>query len=69
MLHMAAICAIHTDAELKEYYHRRLAEGKSRMPVINIIRNKLVARIFAVVKRGAPFVNIKNILPDRMSHE
>jgi transposase len=62
MLHMAAICAIHTDAELKEYYHRRLAEGKSGMSVINIVRNKLVARIFAVVKRGTPFVDIKKYI-------
>jgi transposase len=62
MLHMAAICASHTDSELKEYYHRRLAEGKNRMSVINIIRNKLVARIFAVVKRGTPFVDIKKYI-------
>ena len=59
MLHLSAICAIHTDAELREYYNRRLAEGKARMTVINVIRNKLVARIFAVVKRGTPFVDIK----------
>ena len=59
MLHLAATCAIHTDTELKEYYCRRQAEGKSKMAVINIVRNKLVARVFAVVKRGSPFVDIK----------
>jgi len=59
MLHLAAMCAIHTDAELREYYWRRLAEGKSKMTVINIIRNKLIARVFAIVKRGTPFVDIK----------
>jgi transposase len=59
MLHLAAICAIHFDAELREYYLRRQAEGKTKMAVINIIRNKLVSRAFAVVKRGTPFVDIK----------
>ena len=59
MLHLAAVCAIHTDTELKEYYQRRQAEGKTRMAVINIVRNKLIARVFAVVKRGTPFVDIK----------
>ncbi len=59
MLHLAAVCAIRTDTELKEYYHRRLAEGKARMAVVNIVRNKVIARVFAIVKRGTPFVNIK----------
>jgi hypothetical protein len=63
---MAAICAIHTDAELKEYYHRRLAEGKTKMSVINIVRNKLIARIFAVVKRRTPFVDVKKHMRDSL---
>lgn len=59
MLHLGSICAIHTDAELREYYCRRQAEGKTKMAVINIIRNKLVSRVFAVIKRGTPFVDTK----------
>lgn len=59
MLHMAAACAIRTDAEMREYYCRRVAEGKPKMAVLNIVRNKLVARAFAVVKRGTPFVDIR----------
>ena len=59
LLHLAAICAIHTDVELREYYRRRQAEGKTKMAVINIIRNKLASRVFAVIKRGTPFVDIK----------
>ena len=59
LLHLAAICAIHTDTEIRAYYQRRLDEGKSRMTVINIVRNKLLARVFAVAKRGTPFVDIK----------
>lgn len=56
MLHLAAMTAIHFDTELREYYIRRQADGKSKMAIINIIRNKLVARVFAVVKRGTPLL-------------
>lgn len=59
MLHLAAICAIHTDIELRDYYRRRQTEGKTRMSTINIVRNKLIARVFAVIKRGTPYVDIK----------
>ncbi|ERK03444.1 hypothetical protein HMPREF1218_1939 [Hoylesella pleuritidis F0068] len=51
--------AIHFDAELHNYYVRRQAEGKSKMATINIVRNKLIARVFAIVKRGTPFVDIQ----------
>lgn len=60
MLHLAAMTTIHFDTELREYYIRRQADGKSKMAVINIIRNKIVSRVFAVIKRGTPFVDIKN---------
>jgi hypothetical protein len=35
-------------------------EGKPKMVVLNIIRNKIVARIFATVNRGTPFVPLSN---------
>ena len=41
---------------MKMYYERRLQEGKNEMSTINIVRNKLLARIFAVVHRGTPYV-------------
>lgn len=56
LLSMSAISAIQHDAELKQYYHKRVAQGKPKMVVLNIIRNKLVARVFATIKRGTPFV-------------
>jgi transposase len=58
LLSMATISAIQCDPELKLYYQRRVDEGKHKMSVINIIRNKLVARAFAVVKRKTPFVEL-----------
>jgi transposase len=54
-LHMAALSAMKLDKELKIFYDRKVAEGKSKMSVINAIRNKLIHRIFAVVKRQTPY--------------
>lgn len=59
ILHLAAMCAVHFDIELQEYYCRRQAEGKSKMATLNIVRNKLISRVFAVAKRGTPFVDVK----------
>jgi transposase len=55
LLDLAAKSAIRYDAELKQYYCRRTAAGKPKMSTINVVRNKLLYRIFAVVKRQTPF--------------
>jgi transposase len=44
----------------REYYQRKVAEGKNKMSVINAIRNKIVHTIFALVKKGEKFVNSLN---------
>jgi len=54
---LCAKSSIQFNHEMKIYYERRIAEGKSKMSTLNIIRNKLLARIFAVVNRGTPYVN------------
>lgn len=58
LLNLAASCAIRHDRELKKYYQKRVAEGMKRMSCLNIIRSKIVARIFAVAKRQTPFVDL-----------
>jgi transposase len=50
--------AIQHNTEMRLYYQKRIEEGKNKMSTQNIIRNKLVARIFAVVERGTPYVDI-----------
>jgi len=55
LLNMAAFNAIQWNEELKAYYLKRVNEGKEPMAVVNIIRAKLVARMFAVIKRGTPY--------------
>lgn len=57
LLHLCAASAIQCSPEIKVYYERRLANGKHKMSTINIIRNKLLSRAFAVVARGTPYVN------------
>jgi transposase len=58
LLNLAASCAIRCDKELKGYYTKRVAEGMKKMCCLNIIRSKIVARIFAVAKRQTPFVEL-----------
>jgi len=56
LLSMSALLVVRNDAEMKVYYNRKVGEGKNKMLVLNAIRNKVVQRIFAVVKRDTPFV-------------
>ena len=55
-LFLAAMSSTQYVPEIKQYYNRKLAEGKTKMCVINAVRNKLLHRILAVVKRGTPYV-------------
>ena len=54
LLHMSALSAIKS-GELKIYYERKVAEGKSKMSVLNAVRNKIIHRAFAVLKRNTEF--------------
>lgn len=56
LLSMSALLVVRNDSEMKVYYNRKVGEGKNKMLVLNAIRNKVVQRIFAVVKRDTPFV-------------
>lgn len=58
LLHLCAASAIQCNPEIKAYYERRLAKGKHKMSTLNIIRNKLLSRAFAVVGRGTPYVDV-----------
>jgi transposase len=56
LLTLAAICAVRHDPELKAKYEQKLKEGKPKMSVLNMIRFKLIERIFAVIKRQTPYI-------------
>lgn len=49
-LHMCALASINAKGELKEYFERKVAEGKNKMLVINNIRNKLIHRVCACIR-------------------
>jgi len=58
-LSIGVLNAITHDAELREYWQRKKAEGKHTGVILNAIKFKIVLRMFAVVKRGKPYVNTK----------
>lgn len=55
LLHMAALRVIQLEGELSGYFIRKAEKGKNKMLILNAIRNKLIHRIFAVVKSGIPY--------------
>lgn len=57
LLNLCATSAIQSNTEMRIYYESRVKQGKNKMSTLNIIRNKLLARAFAVVRRGTPYVN------------
>lgn len=59
LLGMGAVVAINCDDELKKYYDRRIKEGKDKSSTLNVIKNKMLSRAFAAVKRGTPYVKLK----------
>lgn len=50
LYHMAALSILSTSGDLKQYYDRKVAEGKNKMSVLNAIRAKLIHRVFAVIR-------------------
>jgi transposase len=61
LLNLAASVAIQHNQELRGYYQRRVTEGKSKIGTLNIIRKKLVDRMFAIIKRQTPYQPNLNI--------
>lgn len=49
---MAALSAIQIKGEFKEYYIRKVTEGKNKMTVINAIRAKIIHRMFALIREN-----------------
>lgn len=56
LLTMAAFVAVKYDMDLKAKYEQKVAEGKAKMSTINIIRVKLIERVFTVVDRQTPYI-------------
>jgi len=52
LLHLAALSASICKGDMKNYFDRKVAEGKNKMLILNAIRNKIIARVFACVKQN-----------------
>jgi len=57
VLQMAAMRAVRLDNELKEYYQRKVEEGKNKMSVLNAVRNKLIHIAMALIKNKTYYKN------------
>lgn len=55
LIHMCAVGAISRKGDLQDYYKRKVAQGKNKMSVINAVRNKLIHRVFAVVRNDTMY--------------
>lgn len=55
LLHLCAVSAgtRMADSEYREYYERRKKEGEHPMSILNVIRAKIVSRMFAVINRDS----------------
>ena len=59
ILNQAALTIIKkNDSELKNYYLRKVKERKDEKIVLNAIRVKLVARMFAVIKNNQRYQDV-----------
>ena len=52
LLHLAALSASICKGDMKNYFDRKVAEGKNKMLILNAVRNKIIARVFACVKQN-----------------
>jgi transposase len=57
ILHMAAMRTVRLKNDMQDFYLRKVAQGKNKMCVLNAVRNKIIHRIFAVIKNQIPYQN------------
>jgi transposase len=58
ILHLTSMRMIRFNDEMKDYFARKVAEGKSKMSVLNAIRNKFIHLVFSLIKRGEQYIPI-----------
>lgn len=50
LLHLCALTAVQNDPQIRAYFERKVGEGKNKMCVLNAVRNKMIHRVFAVIR-------------------
>lgn len=61
LFHMAALSAIKMKGELRDYFERKVAEGKNKMTVVNAVRAKIINRIFALIRENRKYQKTFNL--------
>jgi len=61
LLTMGAIALIKSKGELGQYYKRKTEEGKPHYSVVNAMRNKMILRVFAVVRNNVMYQKNLNL--------
>jgi transposase len=57
LLHMGAVSAITHYPEFKDYYERKVKEGKHELSVLNAIKSKIALRAVAVINTQTKYVD------------
>lgn len=57
LLTSAVVCSRNSCPEYRLYFERQIKRGKDKNSIKNALRNKINTRVFAVIKRGTPYVN------------
>lgn len=58
LFYLAAMSCIKVKGEMRDYYLRKVSEGKSKRLAINNVSAKLIGRIFAVIRDGRKYEKI-----------
>ena len=61
LLTMGAMSAIQNYPEFRDYYNRKIKEGKKHLQVLNAIKNKILLRVAAVINGQKDYVNKYNV--------
>lgn len=54
-LHMIALSAVKWCQPIKQFYERKVSEGKNKMSALNAVRNKLLHIISALIRKQEKF--------------
>jgi transposase len=57
LLHMGAVSGITHNPEYRDYYERKVKEGKHKKSVINAVKSKIVLRAVAVINKQEKYVD------------
>ncbi|MEM6723262.1 MAG: IS110 family transposase [Bacteroidota bacterium] len=61
LLTMGATSLVDKPSQLGQYYRRKVAEGKHHCSIINAMRNKIILRVFAVVRNQTMYQQNLNL--------